>query len=309
MDWLEITVNTKHDLLSSLCDRLEALGVSGLIINDEEDVLNFLKTEKKYWDYVDNDVLDRIRGVCSVQFYLENSNNGLAELARIKTSLPEIDPQVKQVRNEDWENNWREYYKPIEIGKKLIIVPEWEKVPEGSNRIPLRLDPGLIFGTGSHATTQMCLEALEDLSPVNVLDLGCGSGILAIASLLLGASKAYGCDIDEKAPDIALENGKLNGFDEEHLCIYAGDIINDSHMREKLASRHYELVLANIVADVIIELAPFVTSFLAPNGFFVCSGIIEGRQNEVILALNENGLRIIDSRTQDGWYCFTAQVK
>jgi len=309
MDWLEITINTNHDNLDPLCEQLENLGVSGLIINDEADVLNFLETGKKYWDYVDDDVFERVRGVCSVQFYLEDSESGLAQLKQLRRDLPAETLIAAHVRDEDWENNWREYYKPIETGEKLVIVPEWEDVPETSGRIPLRLDPGLIFGTGSHATTRMCLEELEKLTPRTVLDLGCGSGILAIASLLLGAETAFGCDIDEKAPDVVMENGALNGLSSDRLTVYAGDILTDKRLRRKIDSQRYDLVLANIVADVIIAMAPFAKDWLAPDGTFICSGIIEGRQAEVSAALAENGLKIVSSRSLDDWYCFTAQIK
>ena len=309
MDWLEITLNTRHDEIDTLCERLESLGVNGVVINDEADVTDFLEKGKKYWDYVDEEVIDRVRGVCSLQFYLEDSENGLAELDRIRTALGGPELGVRHVRDEDWENNWREYYKPIETGEKLVIIPEWEKAPECGIRVPLRLDPGLIFGTGSHATTRMCLEELERYRARAVLDLGCGSGILAIASLLLGAEKAYGCDIDEKAPDVVRSNGELNSLYPDRLAVYAGDILSDERLRTELSKRSYDLILANIVADVIIQLAPFAADRLAPDGVFICSGIIEGRQAEVLSALRKCGLEIISSRSLRDWYCFTARLR
>ena len=309
MDWLEITINTRHDDLDPLCERLGSLDVSGLVINDEASVVDFLDKGKKYWDYVDDDVLDRVRGVCSVQFYLEDSDSGRAELEGLRASLPEYTLAERPVRDEDWENNWREYYKPIETGEKLIIVPEWESAPESGGRVPLRLDPGLIFGTGSHATTRMCLEELEKHPAETVLDLGCGSGILAIASLLLGAEKAWGCDIDEKAPGVVMENGALNSLFSDRLHVFAGDVLSDEGLRRELSARKYDLILANIVADVIIALAPFAAQLLAPDGVFICSGIIEGRQTEVLAALKRAGLDVTASRSMSDWYCFTSRLK
>ncbi len=309
MDWLEITLDTRHEDIDALCERLESLGVSGIVINDEATVTDFLEKGKKYWDYVDDEVMDRVRGVCSLQFYLEDSEDGRSELERIRAALDVSELKTRPVRDEDWENNWREYYKPIETGEKLVIIPEWEDVPDCCIRVPLRLDPGLIFGTGSHATTRMCLEELEKYPAETVMDLGCGSGILAIASLLLGAGKAYCCDIDEKAPDVVRSNGELNSLHSDRLVVYSGDILSDGPLRSVLSERSYDLILANIVADVIIRLAPFAAERLAPDGIFICSGIIEGRQDEVLSALRNSGLEIVSSRSLSDWYCYTARLK
>lgn len=307
MNWLQVTINTKHERLDLLCRQLEDLGVEGLIINDESAVNDFLENEKKYWDYVDDSVLEAVRGVCSVQFYLSDSQEGENQLKLIGLCTGESDITVDHVRDEDWENNWREFYKPIETGSRLVIVPEWESVPD-SDRLPLRLDPGLIFGTGSHATTRMCLESLENYSPSRVLDLGCGSGILAIAALILGADEAIGCDIDDKAPHIAMENGALNGFGEDKMKIYAGDILSDKALQKKLKGQKYQVVLANIVADVILALAPAVPDYLDKNGVFICSGIIDGRENEVYNGLCDAGFRVTDHKHIDNWHCFTAHI-
>lgn len=304
MNWLEVTVHTIPERLEQLCDSLENVGVNGLVINDEATVNDFLDKNRKYWDYVDDEVFDSVRGVCSVQFYLEDSEDGKLELERIKTAVPG-DYTTNIVKNEDWENNWRQYYKPMETGEKLIIVPEWEDTPE-NERVPLRLDPGLIFGTGSHPTTKMCLEELEKYNVEKVLDLGCGSGILGIAAVLLGAKKAVGCDIDEKAPKVVMENGVLNNIFEDRLSVYSGDVLNDKWLADKIAGK-YGLVLANIVADVIIALAPNVPKWLDKDGVFICSGIIEGRQFEVKKALAGAGFEIIKERRIEDWYCFVSK--
>ena len=305
MNWIEVTVCTVPDKLDELCQSLENAGVSGLVINDEATVNDFLDKNRKYWDYVDDEVFETVKGVCSVQFYLEESEDGRFELERIKSAVPG-EYKTDIVKNEDWENNWRQYYKPMETGDKLVIVPEWEEVPE-NGRVPLKLDPGLIFGTGSHPTTKMCLEELEKYPAEKVLDLGCGSGILGIAAVLLGARKAVGCDIDEKAPRVVMENGALNDIFEDRLSVYSGDVLNDKWLAEKIAGK-YGLVLANIVADVIISLAPSVPQWLSESGVFICSGIIEGRQYEVQNALKSAGFKIIKERHTDDWYCYVSEL-
>ena len=212
MQWIEAAVETRSDEIDALCERLAELGAGGMVIEDEADFQRFLEQNHQYWDYVDDELTDQFRGVSRVKFYLADDEDGRAQLASIRAGLGrEIRTAI--VADSDWENNWRQYYEPIEIGKRLVVVPEWLETPEG-DRVPLRLDPGLIFGTGSHATTRMCLAALEELSGAgkSVLDLGCGSGILAIGALLLGCDRAVGCDIDPKAPDVAASNAALNGI-------------------------------------------------------------------------------------------------
>ena len=180
-------------------------------------------------------------------------------------------------------------------------------VPEGG-RIPLRLDPGLIFGTGSHATTRMCLQALEDYAGPGkrVLDLGCGSGILGIGALVLGCDSCLGCDIDPKAPDVAAANAALNGFGPERIRIVAGDVIADASLRRTFGTG-YDIVLANIVSDVIIPLSVHVPAFLRRDGVFITSGIIEGRQAEVEAAIEKAGFRIVRHLYEEDWHCFVAE--
>jgi ribosomal protein L11 methyltransferase len=309
MQWLEITINSSHAEVETLVDRLTDLGVEGIITEDEEDVTEFLEGNKKYWDYVDDNFLSSIKGVSRVKFYLEDSEDGLNTLKFLRQSMPEKELLSRTVKDEDWENNWKEYYKPLAVGSRLLIVPEWEQVPENDGKCVLRLDPGLIFGTGAHATTQMCLEALEDCAVpgTRVLDLGCGSGILAIAALLLGSDSAIGCDIDEKAPPVVMENAALNGIGSDRLNVFAGDVLSDSDVSRRLEGEKFEIVTANIVADVIIAIAKKAKSFLKENGTFICSGIIEGRELEVKSALQSAGFTIRQHKQKDGWNAFVCK--
>ena len=302
MRWIEVIINTPGEEIDARCEELAALGAGGFVIENEEDFREFLESNRQYWDYVDKELEESFSGLSRIKTYLADDEEGRGVLRAIRERCGEVG--VSFVEDSDWENNWREYYKPIDVGEKLVVVPEWESVPEGG-RLPLRLDPGLIFGTGSHATTRMCLAALEQYAAPGkrVLDLGCGSGILGIGALVLGCESSTGCDIDPKAPDVAMANAALNGIGAERFQVRAGDILSDSSLRKALGTG-YDIVLANIVSDVIIPLAPLVDAFLAPDGVFITSGIIEGRQNEVAAAIRAAGFAITAHRCEEEWHCF-----
>lgn len=307
MRWIEAAVETASENIDELCVRLESVGVGGMVIEDENDFKAFLENNRQYWDYVDEELESRFAGVSRVKFYVSDDADGLAVLERVRKDLGEK-VSVSYIEDSDWENNWREFYKPLPIGQRLLVVPEWED-PELEGRVALRLDPGLIFGTGSHATTRMCLCALEklELEGKRVLDLGCGSGILGIGAALLGCESVVGCDIDPKAPDVAMANAGLNDIGGEKMKVYAGDILGDEGMRRSLGGG-YEVVLANIVSDVIIPLSGMVKRFMAPGAVFICSGIIEGRQSEVEAALAAAGLRITGHDCQEDWHCYVTEA-
>ena len=308
MKWIEAAVATKSEEIDAVCEQLAALGAGGMVVEDEADFQAFLANNHQYWDYVDDELESKFRGVSRVKFYLSDDDEGRALLETIRTGIGR-EITTAYVQDSDWENNWRQYYQPIEIGEKLVVVPEWLETPD-DGRIPLRLDPGLIFGTGSHATTRMCLAALEHYAAPGkrVLDLGCGSGILGIGALLLGCDSVAGCDIDPKAPEVAEANAALNGLHADRFRVCAGDVLADAPMRASLGAG-YDLVLANIVSDVIIPLSGIVGEFLAPDGVFLCSGIIEGRQDEVAAALRRNGFAILEHFNEEEWHCYVAKQK
>ena len=305
MRWIEVCIDTPEELIDERCEAMAAMGAGGFVIENEADFRDFLENNHQYWDYVDKELEDRFSGVSRIKCYLSDDDTGWDVLHQIRAAYEGV--QISYVADSDWENNWREYYKPIEVGQKLVVVPEWEETPD-DGRLPLRLDPGLIFGTGSHATTRMCLAALESFAGpgIRLLDLGCGSGILGIGGLVLGAEHCVGCDIDPKAPDVALANAALNGIGADRFQVYAGDILGDAGLRKELDTG-YDVVLANIVSDVIIPLSAFVRSFLTEDGVFITSGIIEGRQEEVRAALEKNGFTIVGHSCQEEWHCFVCR--
>ena len=305
MRYIEVTVNTPGAEIDARCQEMADMGAGGFVIENEEDFKDFLEQNHQYWDYVDDELENQFAGVSRIKCYLTDDEDGLAVLRRINAAYDDV--TTSYVEDSDWENNWREYYKPIEVGEKLVVVPEWEEAPQ-DGRLPLRLDPGLIFGTGSHATTSMCLAALEKFSKpgVRVLDLGCGSGILGIGALILGCDSCLGVDIDPKAPDVVMSNAALNGIGTDKMTAWAGDIIADSSLRARIGGG-YQLVLANIVADVIIPLTAVVRQFMAPGAVFICSGIIEHRWPETKAALISNGFEILDHKSEEEWHCFVCR--
>ncbi len=305
MRYIEVTVNTPGAEIDARCQEMADMGASGFVIENEEDFKDFLEQNRQYWDYVDDELENQFAGVSRIKCYLTDDEDGLAVLRRINAAYDDV--TTSYVEDSDWENNWREYYKPIDVGEKLVVVPEWEEAPQ-DGRLPLRLDPGLIFGTGSHATTRMCLAALEEFSKpgVRVLDLGCGSGILGIGALILGCDSCLGVDIDPKAPDVVMSNAALNGIGADKMTAWAGDIIADASLRARIGGG-YQLVLANIVADVIIPLSAVVRQFMAPGAVFICSGIIEHRWPETEAALISNGFEILDHKSEEEWHCFVCR--
>ena len=317
MNWLELHIDTTNAFLETLEAALSAMGVDGLVIDDETEFQDFLENNHQYWDYVDEDLEKSMAGKSRVTFYLEANDDGLAKVGEVRIALEQLKAQhtnygtllmtMNTMQNEDWENNWKQYYKPMEIGERLLVIPEWEQA-ETNGRVPLILDPGLTFGTGSHATPRLCLTALEKAvhGGEKVLDLGCGSGILSIAALKLGAAEATAVDIDDKCLTVAYDNAALNGIYQDTYTVKVGDILGDESVRAELGGG-YDIVLANIVSDVIIALAPMVHSLLKEGGLFLCSGIIDTRAEEVKGKLLEAGLEILEERSSEGWFAFSCR--
>jgi ribosomal protein L11 methyltransferase len=319
LNWLELHIDTNHTGLDPVTAMLSALDIDGVVIDDETDFQDFLENNHQYWDYVDEDLEKSMKGKSRVTFYLLANETGFAKMGEVRVALQKLKEErtdcgslllsLENIQDADWENSWKQYYKPMEIGDRLLVIPQWEKEEtETGSRVPLILDPGLTFGTGSHATTRLCLTALE--KEINggekVLDLGCGSGILSIAALKLGAATAQAVDIDDKCLTVAYENAALNDIGKDVYRVRIGNILGDEALRAEIGGG-YDIVLANIVADVIIGLAPLVHGMMKPGGVFLCSGIIDTRAEEVAEQLRKSGLDIADTRTAEGWYAYTCR--
>ena len=314
MKWLELHIDTVHAGLDAVETLLSSLGIDGVVIDDETEFQDFLENNHQYWDYVDEDLEKQMQGKSRVTFYLEANEEGFAKMGEVRIALEDLKQRrrdcgtllmtLENLEDADWENNWKQYYKPMEIGERLLVIPQWETA-DTKGRVPLILDPGLTFGTGSHATTRLCLTALEQRihGGERVLDLGCGSGILSIAALRLGADCAFAYDIDDKCLKVAYENAALNGIGPDTYTVKVGDILTDTALRADIGTG-YDIVVANIVADVIIALAPAVRPLLKKDGVFLCSGIIDDRAEEVAGKLREAGLEILETHSSEGWFSY-----
>ncbi len=315
MDWIQAKIITTNEGIEPICGALYELGITGIEISDKEDFKEFLENNRKYWDYVD-DELERLKETDScITLYFSKDDEGTEQLATVKNAIADLKNQDKngafgslslieeEMRDEDWSENWKQYFKPLEIGEKVLVVPEWETDVPDSDRVKFLINPGLSFGTGSHESTRMCIEEIEKhlRKGDRVLDLGCGSGILSVIALLLGGAEATAVDIDPMAVEVAYSNLKLNGLNQNIYHGFDGDITTDVVLREKLAEKKYDIVLANIVADVIIALSGFVKDFVKDDGVFICSGIIIERKDEVVKSLENAGLKIKEIRTMGEW--------
>lgn len=308
MEWTEVSVKINADDIDTAADIANMVVPYGIYIED------YRTLEKETWeianiDLIDEDLLkkDRTKGV--IHIYIGSDENPqeasvfLSEHLNAAGIENEID--MSKCRNEDWENNWKEFFKPMNVGKKILIRPLWiDDYENPDNRKVLSIEPGLAFGTGGHNTTRLCLEMCEKYikSKDTVLDTGCGSGILGIASLLLGAGSVTGVDIDELAVKTAIENGKVNGFSEPEYKILQGNLT------DKVTGK-FDVVVANIVADIIIMFSKTVPDFMKENAVFITSGIIAPRADEVRAALIQNNFEIIEENRDEDWFCFVCKQK
>ena len=316
MAWLEITVKTTGDRIDSVVTGLTARGFSELVIEDQEEFETFLDENRAYWDYIDESLQEKLQGLSNIKLYLEESDAaGLARLEdlleglRQKKEFGDLVLHTKTLEETNWEESWKDNYPPQEIGEKLVVLPYWLAGSHTQGRRPVILDPGLTFGTGAHPSTQMVMEAMEQLIAPNCscLDLGSGSGILSIAALRLGAARAIGVDIDPKAEGIARENAAYNGYSAPEFTAYTGNVTADRRLMDALRQEQYDLVLVNIVADVIIGLAPVLPQLLSERSTLICSGILDVRLEDVTAALKAQGLTITSIRAKEDWRCITAK--
>lgn len=308
MAWLEITIDTVPGDCEKTAAALTARGFSDLVIEDQTEFEEFLDENRAYWDYIDESLQEKLQGLSHIRLYIEEGDNAsMARLEEITREL-ELPMQVSALPETNWEESWKDNYPPQEVGEGLIVLPCWNAEIE-TDRKKIILDPGLTFGTGAHPSTQMVMEVMEDtVKPgFQCLDLGSGSGILSIAALRLGAQRAIGMDIDPKAEDIARENAAYNGFSAPAFTALTGNVVEDRKLMAQL-KQTYDLVLVNIVADVIIGLAPVLPEFLGEKSTLICSGILDVRLEEVCGALEKAGLTVTRVKEKEDWRCVTARL-
>lgn len=313
MNFTQIDIYTNSEAVNVLVIQLSELGINGFVIHDSADFEEFLSDKTMNWDYIDDDLMGLKTAPTYITLYLQDNAQGIETLAELKGALAEfkkrdeafygsLELKINSVREEDWANNWKQYYKPFTVGERLLVKPSWEDVPDSGSRKILEIDPASSFGTGQHHTTRLVMEKLEGIisDGDRILDLGCGSGILSIAGMLLGAGEAVMVDIFENAVNTAAENMEKNGFSSDKYRALCGNIIDDSALREKIGGG-YKVVVANIVADVIIAMSGLFRGFMADGGTLIVSGIITERLPEVLSALSENGFTVNSKSEREGW--------
>ncbi len=315
MHWLEITITTTPQSIDDVAAALATGGFAELVLEDQDTFEQFLEENRAYWDYIDEKLQQKLTGLCCIKLYLEETDTqGLARLEDLledmrQKGLGSLNMTTSALAETNWEDSWKDSYPPQQVGEKFLVLPYWLADADTEGRLPVILDPGLTFGTGAHPSTQMVMETMEQIvgQGADCLDLGSGSGILSIAALRLGAASAIGVDIDPKAEDIARQNAAYNGFAAPAFTAYTGNVTGDKALMQKLSGRHYDVVLVNIVADVIIGLAPVLPSFLDADSTLICSGILDTRLADVTAALERAGLTVTATRAKEEWRCVSAR--
>ena len=300
------TVDSKDKEIAS--DIVGMLNCGGIYIEDYTDLED--DPTVKQVGIVDEALLEKDKTKVLLHVYADEHTsveNCLAFVSdRFSSESITYEVEIKHVDEEDYANSWKQYYKPIKIGNRIVVVPEWEPYEKADGEITVTLNPGMAFGTGTHETTSMCIEALQDIvfEGDEVLDIGCGSGILSVTALLCGANRADATDIDRNAVNVAYENAELNGVKDRLHATEDNILSAESPIRT--AGKKYNVVIANIVADVIIEICGFVKTLIKPYGCFVASGIISERLDDVVKAMNDNGLCVAAIHEKRGWNCIIA---
>lgn len=312
-DWSEIILTVKAQELDTASSIAMMAVPYGIYVEDYRDLESQVE-QIAHINLIDEDLLHKDRTHAKIHLYVnpeENPHEALSFLKeRLESEQIAYEVSLTSLKEEDWAFGWKKYYHPLNIGKRLTVCPTWEEYTPRAGEVVVRLDPGMAFGTGTHETTQLCIRSLERYlkSGDRLLDLGCGSGILAISAILLGAQSASGVDIDKNAVKVARENAVINGIPEEQLALYAGDIIGNQGLKEKLGLHAYDLITANIVADVILAFQDTFAQFLKPSGILITSGIIEPRRDEVETALKKAGFTVKEVLEQGDWISIVASV-
>ncbi len=314
MEWTEVNIYTSAEGIELICSKLMDIGIKGFVIKDSADFNEFLENKNGQWDYIDEDLMGLANCETCITVYLPENNQGADMLTSIKNMLADVkksdtdgvygrlEAELASIREEDWANNWKQYFKPFTIGEKLAVKPSWEDYSVDDGRKILEIDPASSFGTGQHHTTRLCLELLEKSVKEGdkILDMGCGSGILSIAAMLLGAESAAAVDIEENAAATAQENARKNNIADEVYKTYFGNILADEALADKIDDK-YDIITANIVADVLIAMKDYFVRYLRKGGTLIISGIIEERMDEVLSAVEGVGFIRQAVSVKEGW--------
>ena len=320
-NFIQADIYTASQAIDGITGALTDYGITGFIISDSADFESFLADKNANWDYVDDELMGLSKVEPHITLYVHDNAQGAETLAAIRSLIESwkqnnsdgyygnLRMELANVKEEDWANNWKKYFKPFPVGEKIMIKPSWEELTEETDKVILKIDPGHIFGTGTHETTQLCMELIEKYVKKDdmVLDIGCGSGILSIASLLLEAKEADAVDIDPNAIAIAYENSDRNEIPREKYHVCAGNILEDAALHEKYSGKKYDMVEANIVADIIIALTKQVPDYIKDGGIFLSSGIITERKEDVLVALEAGGFAVQDVREKKGWVAIASK--
>ncbi len=319
MDWTEVTIYTTTEGIWPVTNLLDDLGIEGYALEDAADFEEFLQDTEIYWDYVDEKLKEELSSQeTKIKIYLSDDDEGhtlyaklCEELKALKADdaddkLGRLVTSTSLTRQEDWEWGWKQFFKPFPVGEKFMIKPSWETVEDAGGRTILEIDPASSFGTGTHDTTQLCMTMLEKTvkGGEKLLDMGTGSGILAIAAAMLGANADTAVDIDEHCLTCALENAERNGVQIKRTL--HGDALRNQKLADEIGSG-YDIIAANIVADVIIGMSPMFWEKLNNGGTLICSGILNERADEVQAALQNAGFAILEKQASDDWSAFTAR--
>ena len=302
MEWTDIRLTVSKADAEAAEAVATMIAEGGIYIEDYSDIEEQVE-QIAHVDLIEQELLDKPRDTVIIHMYLEPGDSPVETLALIAARMEAAGipytSETEGVEQEDWQNGWRTYYHPMDVGQRLAVVPSWQDYE--TSRVKLILDPGLAFGTGGHETTNLCLEVLDERvrGGERVLDIGTGSGILAIAALTRGAAVAEGVDIDPVAVRTAGENAALNGVADK-LTVLVGDLSDK-------ASGKYDIITANIVANAIMALAPAVPGLMADDAVFIASGIIDSRKDEVIAALEAAGLAVLEVKEKRGWECIVCK--
>jgi ribosomal protein L11 methyltransferase len=321
MEWTEVKIYTTTEGIEPVSAVLLDTGVTGIQVEDDKELKQYLQTSSEYWDYVDEELLNKPEGETKIIVYVSDNPYGEEILHNIRGAIEGLKSTdtgldlgrlaietTSSLNDEEWLNKWKDFYKPFCVGNRIFVKPVWEDIEAPDGRVTFNINPGHVFGTGLHQTTQLCMLQLEKYINEEsvVADLGCGSGILSVVALLLGAKSAFAVDIDANAIKTAYENAELSGVDKSKYYVTSGNVISDVKLQDEIGYGKYDVVVANIIADVICAISPTVPKMLKDNGVFIASGIIKDRLEDVYEAMKQAGLKVTDTSIKDEWVSVTA---